>query len=79
MAASTKAASAPDTDLFGGAEDDLLMEEELPSGDDDPDEQVGTLAEPPEWQDGVDADTGRFLWFNPKECEDDSPCTCLFH
>ena len=73
MAASTKAAAAPDSDLFGGEEDDLLVEEELSPGDEEPGEQSRALAESLEWQDGVDAATGRFLWFSPEECEDDSP------
>ena len=71
---SVKAAAAPDADLFGGEDDELLEEGDIPDPDDeDPSEQAEVVAGPEDWQDGVDAETGKFLWFNPEECEDENP------
>ena len=72
VAASTKAAAALDADLFGDEDDEFLEEGDIPDPDDeDPSEQAEGAVGPEDWQDGVDAETGKFLWFNPEECEDE--------
>ena len=61
VASSVKAAAAPDADFFVDEDDELLEEGDIPDSDDeDPSELAEVVAGPEDWQDGVDAETGKF-------------------